>query len=61
LRERIADVPRDRQVAVHCAGGYRSAIACSILQQNGIDPIDMVGGFKAWVTSQLPVATAQPV
>ena len=32
LRERISDVPTDKPVVVHCAGGYRSAAASSILQ-----------------------------
>jgi rhodanese-related sulfurtransferase len=59
LRDRIAEVPGDREVAVHCAGGYRSSIACSLLQQQGHKHVrDMVGGFKAWVTSKLPVAGA---
>ena len=31
LRERIKEVPTDKPVAVHCAGGYRSAAASSLL------------------------------
>ena len=31
LRERAAEVPTDRPVVVHCAGGYRSAVGSSIL------------------------------
>jgi len=38
LQERIAEIPRDRRIAVHCAGGYRSSIAASILR----------GGNPAW-------------
>ena len=31
---------------IHCAGGYRSMIACSILKKNGFDnTIDIEGGF----------------
>lgn len=56
LRERIDQVPADRRVAVHCEGGYRSSIACSLLQQHGYDNLlDVVGGFKAWEASKLPV------
>ncbi len=55
LQRRIDEVPRDRDVIVHCAGGYRSSIAASILQQHGFRPLDMVGGYKAWVQSKLPV------
>src|SRR5277367_5972297 len=36
LQERIGEIPRDRGIAVHCAGGYRSSIAASILHQYGI-------------------------
>ena len=48
-------MPDDRPVAVHCEGGYRSATAASVLAKSGRSNVmDVVGGFKAWVTSQLP-------
>ena len=56
LQERIAEVPRDRQIAVHCAGGYRSSIAASILHQYGITRLmEMAGGLAAWQALQFPV------
>jgi hydroxyacylglutathione hydrolase len=56
LQERIAEIPRDRRVAVHCAGGYRSSIAASILHLNGItNLIELAGGLAAWDSVQLPV------
>jgi glyoxylase-like metal-dependent hydrolase (beta-lactamase superfamily II) len=56
LQERIAEVPRNRRIAVHCAGGYRSSIAGSILHQHGIaDFIEIAGGLTAWEAAQLPV------
>ena len=55
VRERIAEVPMDRPVVVHCEGGYRSAIACSLLTQAGRTNVsDMVGGIKAWIATKLP-------
>jgi hydroxyacylglutathione hydrolase len=49
LRERLSEIPSDRPVVVHCAGGYRSAIACSVLEQAGrTNMIDLVGGYGAW-------------
>src|ERR1700691_5611707 len=58
LQERIAEIPRDRRLAVHCAGGYRSSIAASILHQYGITHlIEMAGGLAAWDAAQLPVVT----
>ena len=58
LQERVAEIPRDRRIAVHCAGGYRSSIAVSILHQNGItNLIEMVGGIAAWEAAKLPVVS----
>lgn len=54
LQERIAEIPRDRRIAVHCAGGYRSSIAASLLHQYGItDLIEMAGGLAAWDAASL--------
>jgi rhodanese-related sulfurtransferase/glyoxylase-like metal-dependent hydrolase (beta-lactamase superfamily II) len=58
MQERLAEVPRGRRIAVHCAGGYRSSIATSILQQNGItNLIEMAGGLAAWDAAKLPVTS----
>jgi hydroxyacylglutathione hydrolase len=59
LQERIAEVPRDRRIAVHCAGGYRSSIAASILHQHGITHLtEMAGGIAAWEAAKLPVVSS---
>lgn len=40
--------PSDKPFYIHCAGGYRSVIANSILKSRGIhNGIDVAGGFKA--------------
>ena len=58
LQERIAEVPRDRRVVVHCAGGYHSSIAVSILHQHGIiNLIEVAGGLAAWDAAKLPVVS----
>ncbi|MGB7393614.1 MAG: MBL fold metallo-hydrolase [Pricia sp.] len=42
---------------VHCAGGYRSMIASSILKSRGIhNLIDVIGGFKAMKEVGVPVS-----
>ena len=41
-------------VAVHCAGGYRSMIAASLLQRAGHNVINVIGGYDAWKKEQLP-------
>src|SRR3984885_4744630 len=56
LQERVAEIPRDRRIAVHCAGGYRSSIAVGILQQYGITNLaEMAGGLAAWEAARLPI------
>ena len=52
LRERTAELPAQEPFVVHCEGGYRSAIAVSLLEQAGLEnAMDLIGGFKAWRTS----------
>src|SRR4051794_8907058 len=58
LQEHIGEIPRNRRIAVHCAGGYRSSIAASLLHQNGLtNLIEMAGGLAAWEAAKLPVAS----
>lgn len=59
LAERAHEIPADRPVVVLCEGGYRSAIAASLLARTGrADVFDMVGGYNAWAASKLPVQPA---
>ncbi len=54
--ERLGELPRDRTILVHCAGGYRSAIAASILQQRGFKSLlELAGGLAAWEAAKLPL------
>jgi rhodanese-related sulfurtransferase/glyoxylase-like metal-dependent hydrolase (beta-lactamase superfamily II) len=58
LQERIDEVPRNRRIIVHCAGGYRSSIAASILHQYGITNLsEIAGGLAAWEAAQLPLVS----
>lgn len=42
-------------VAVHCKSGYRSMIACSLLERAGYrDVLNLDGGFDAWQAAGLP-------
>jgi hydroxyacylglutathione hydrolase len=55
LDARIGEIPSGKPVAVHCEGGYRSAIAASLLQKLGRAGVhDIVGGYKAWLAAKLP-------
>lgn len=53
LRGRLAEVPADSPVYVSCMVGLRGHIACRILQQNGIDAINLGGGAKLHAQSKL--------
>ena len=57
LTERLPEIPKDRPVLVHCAGGYRSSIAASVLQLHGFAAVaEIAGGLAAWETAHLPVS-----
>ncbi|MFK7831807.1 MAG: rhodanese-like domain-containing protein [Winogradskyella sp.] len=48
INEKMNEVSKDKTYYVHCAGGYRSVIAASILKARGFDKlIDVAGGFGA--------------
>ncbi len=56
LRERFAEVPSERPLLVYCAGGYRSSIAASLLQREGLGPVsEIAGGVAAWEAAELPL------
>ena len=49
-------------IAVHCKSGYRSMIACSLLQRAGFqNVINVVGGLDGWQQAGLPVESGTPV
>ncbi len=48
LNEHLSEFPEDKPFYMHCAGGYRSVIAASILKSRGIhNLVDIGGGFDA--------------
>ena len=56
------ELDHDAPIVVHCKSGYRSMIACSLLQRAGFkNVINVAGGFEAWQQAELPVATPKPV
>jgi hydroxyacylglutathione hydrolase len=56
------EIDHDIPIAVHCKGGYRSMIACSLLQRAGFqNVVNVIGGFDAWQQAKLPVVTEKPV
>jgi len=59
INDHLAEFPSDKLFYLHCAGGYRSMIAASILKSRGIhNLIDVAGGFKAIKEAGIPVTDA---
>ena len=57
INEHLASLPTDQDFFIHCAGGYRSVIASSILKSRGIhNMIDVQGGFGAIKEADIPVS-----
>lgn len=56
INDLMAEFPKNKTLYIHCAGGYRSMIAASILKSRGIDHvINIEGGFGAVEKTNVPV------
>ena len=58
LTTALKDLPRTRELVVHCAGGYRSAIAASLLAAMGFTVADLIGGYGAWKAAASVITTS---
>ncbi len=57
INNHLAEFPENEPFYVHCAGGYRSVIAASILKSRGIhNIIDVAGGMGAIKKVGIPVS-----
>jgi len=55
LNNYLSEFPEDKTFYVHCAGGYRSVIAASILKSRGIhNLVDVAGGYGAIKNTDIP-------
>lgn len=55
LNKHLAEFPKDQNFILHCAGGYRSMIAASILKARGWDNFtDVRGGFSELAKTNIP-------
>jgi len=55
INKHLAEFPKDKPFVLHCAGGYRSMIATSMLKQRGWDNFsDITGGFTELKTTGIP-------
>jgi rhodanese-related sulfurtransferase len=50
-----------KEFVFFCNAAWRSALACDVAQQMGLEPVcEMDGGFAAWKKAGLPVAERKP-
>lgn len=55
INNHLAEFPKDKPFILHCAGGYRSMIAASMLKQRGWDNFsDVSGGFADIKNTSVP-------
>jgi rhodanese-related sulfurtransferase len=60
INDHVADFPSQKTTYLHCAGGYRSMIAASILKARGFhNMIDVIGGFGQIKNTSLPIVTQE--
>lgn len=56
LHQRLAAIPTDRPIVVHCQRGARSARGAATLDAFGFTDVhEMTGGFARWESTGLPV------
>jgi rhodanese-related sulfurtransferase len=48
LRARLGELPRDREIVVHCQSGQRSYFAARLLSQNGFRARNLTGSYRTW-------------
>ncbi|MCU0782903.1 MAG: FAD-dependent oxidoreductase [Verrucomicrobia bacterium] len=51
IRARMNELPRDREIIVHCQSGQRSYFACRILAQHGFRVRNLTGSYRTWKTA----------
>jgi rhodanese-related sulfurtransferase len=52
LRARVSEVPTGKPIVVHCASGWRSSAAASLLRAKGFRHVsDLAGGYNQWAAA----------
>ena len=50
LRQRLVELPRDREIRLYCAGGQRSYYATRLLAQHGFRARNLPGGYQTYLS-----------
>jgi NADPH-dependent 2,4-dienoyl-CoA reductase/sulfur reductase-like enzyme/peroxiredoxin family protein/rhodanese-related sulfurtransferase/TusA-related sulfurtransferase len=48
LRERLGELPKEKEILVFCQAGLRGYLACRILTQHGFNCRNLTGGYKTY-------------
>ncbi|WP_291426873.1 rhodanese-like domain-containing protein [Deinococcus sp.] len=48
----LGELPREREIVVHCQSGARSGAAASLLRAEGFKVSELAGGYEAWARAQ---------
>jgi rhodanese-related sulfurtransferase len=52
LRQRLNELPHDREIIAYCQSGQRSYNAARILSQHGLRVRNLTGSYRTWKTAQ---------
>jgi len=56
IKERMADIPKDRPVAILCNMGHRAGLGASVLLREGCREVyNVLGGMTAWKAAGYPM------
>lgn len=56
LEEHLDEIPRDRQIVIHCNAGFKGSLAASILQKYGFRNVtNLLGGTIGWEAANYPL------
>lgn len=61
MRQRLADIPRDKSIVLYCGVGLRGYLASNILCQNGFTDVrNLIGGYKTYMAAVAPLPEPLP-
>lgn len=60
IRDRMSEIPKDKEICLICHSGLRSYIAARILEQNGYEVSHLAGGFRLYSSVVLDMEAGSP-
>lgn len=60
IRERLDEIPKDKNIYIYCEAGLRGYLAQRILTQNGFEKVaNLSGGYKLWTACEVETGLLQ--